>query len=108
MDSHGQDRILNGQKIIGLAGGQPNAKAGSDAGSNASASSFLSRGVEALDDSVYDPRLAGDPSYLFLNKRLIHPDSTQKLAWDIIIYILSIYSVSRLMCCRVPQYVIFY
>lgn len=62
---------------------------------HASVHSLLTRSsVEEFDDSIYDPRLAADPAYLFEKKRLIHPDAVRKLVWDLVIYTLSIYSVS--------------
>jgi len=89
MEAQGQDIKASKSKDARLVA----SKSVEETDSSVSAFSFLSRGVEHFDDSLYNPRLALDPIYLFQSKHLIHPDSPQKLGWDTSLYILSVYSV---------------
>jgi hypothetical protein len=56
---------------------------------------------EPPDDSFYDSRLVSDPAYLLTKKGIVHPEARLKIAWDIFIYALSLYSVRRAL--SLPQ-----
>jgi hypothetical protein len=55
----------------------------------------LGKSRETLDDSLKDSRLALDPRYLWEKKRVIHPDWIYIQLFCVLVYVLSIYSVSR-------------